>query len=130
MPTRRSLVALAALPLFSLSAHAGQFAPFTQKDFEAAQAAGKPILVHITAPWCPTCKAQKPIVEELAGREAYKNLVVFDVDFDSQMDVVRSLGANMQSTLIVYKGSKEVARSAGETDAAAIEAQVSKAFSG
>lgn len=130
MLSRRSLLLVAALPLVMNTAEAAQFAPFTAEAFEAAQAADMPILVDITASWCPTCKAQKPIIEDLAARDAFKNLVVLQVDFDSQKDVVRALGARMQSTLIVFKGRDEVARSVGETDAAVIEAQLSKAVSG
>ena len=40
---------------------------YSPQAFAAAQAAGKPILLHITAPWCPTCKAQKPILSKLEG---------------------------------------------------------------
>ncbi|NJM29268.1 MAG: thioredoxin family protein [Rhizobiales bacterium] len=130
MLSRRSLLLSATLPIFVSAAQAATFAGFTQEAFEAAQAAGKPILVDITASWCPTCKAQKPIIEEITGRDAFKDMVVLHVDFDSQKDVVRSLGARMQSTLIVFRGVDEVARSVGETDAAAIEAQLGKAVSG
>ncbi|MFN0192322.1 MAG: thioredoxin family protein [Aestuariivirga sp.] len=130
MLSRRSLLLSATLPIFVSAAQAATFAGFTQEAFEAAQAAGKPILVDITASWCPTCKAQKPIIEEITGRDAFKDMVVLHVDFDSQKDVVRSLGASMQSTLIVFRGKDEVARSVGETDAAAIEAQLGKAVSG
>lgn len=35
---------------------------FDQAAFEAAQKAQKPILVHITAPWCPDCRAQNAIL--------------------------------------------------------------------
>ena len=101
---------------------------FAAADFEAAQAAGKPILIDIWASWCPTCKAQGPIIEGLLSDARFKNMVVFHVDFDSQKDVVRGFGAQMQSTLIVFKGKAEVGRSVGETDATAIEALLALAI--
>jgi thioredoxin 1 len=101
-------------------------APFDAKAFEAAQAAGKPILVEISAPWCPTCKAQKPILSSLGSKPEFAMLTVFEVDFDSQKDVVRMLKATMQSTLIVYKGKEEVGRSVGDTNATSIEALLKK----
>ena len=101
-------------------------APFTQAAFTTAQKAGKPILVDITAPWCPTCAAQKPILGMLAIDPAFKDLVIFHVDFDSQKDVVRTLNARSQSTLIVFRGMDERGRSAGDTNAASITELVRK----
>jgi thiol-disulfide isomerase/thioredoxin len=111
----------------SISAFASESA-FTQQAFEAAQKAGKPILVHITATWCLTCRAQKPILSELRAEPKFKNIAVFDVDFDSQKDVVRAFGAQMQSTLITFKGSKEVGRSVGDTDAGSIASLLNKSI--
>ena len=109
-------------------AHAFQMQPFDIKAFEAAQAAGKSILVEITAPWCPTCKAQKPILSGLAAKAKFKDLVAFDVDFDSQKDLLRKFDVFMQSTLISFKGSKEVGRSTGDTNASSIEALLDKSI--
>ena len=98
--------------------------PFDAKTFEAAQTAGKPILVEVTAPWCPTCKAQKPILAELTQKAKFKDLVTFEIDFDTQKDLLRKFNVRMQSTLISYKGAREVGRSTGDTNASSIEAQL------
>src|ERR1700754_4499890 len=89
--------------------------PFSAEAFKAAQASGSPILVEIHADWCPTCKAQKPILEKLTADPKFRDLVVFRVDFDSMKPVVKEFGAQMQSTLIVFKGSAEQGRSVGDT---------------
>jgi thioredoxin 1 len=112
---------LAAVMLGSLPASAADWKPFTQAEFSAAQKDGKPILVDIFAPWCPTCRAQKPILEELTAKPEFKDLVVLVVDFD-QTDDVRALKAQQQSTRIVYKGAEEIARTVGETNPGSIEA--------
>jgi len=109
-------------------AHAFQMHPFDIKAFEAAQAAGKPILVEISAPWCPTCKAQKPILSDLATKAKFKDLVAFEIDFDDQKDLLRKFDVFMQSTLISFKGSKEVGRSTGDTNASSIEALLDKSI--
>jgi thiol-disulfide isomerase/thioredoxin len=101
---------------------------FDQKAFEAAQNAGKPILLHVSAPWCPTCKAQAPILGKLEAAPKFKNLVVLNIDFDSKKDLLRTLRVRHQSTLIVFKGKQEVGRSTGDTNAASIEALVGKAI--
>jgi thioredoxin len=100
--------------------------PYDAKAFHAAQAAGDTILVHVTAPWCPTCKAQRPIVESIEKERP--SLVVYDVDFDTAKDVLRQFRVQSQSTLIVFKGPKEVARSTGDTDPARLRALVARGF--
>ncbi len=102
--------------------------PYDQAGFEAAQAAGKPILVEVHADWCPTCRVQEPLVSELMRNPENAGFVVLRVDFDNQKDVVKRLRAQYQSTLIVFKGRKEVSRSTGETRKDAIAAQLAKAL--
>jgi thioredoxin 1 len=123
MISRRSLIALVSAFVAGtyIEAKASPQVPFTAEAFEAAQREGKSVLVDIWASWCPTCKAQAPVIEGLVNSKKFEGLTAFRVDFDAQADVVRSLGAQQQSTLIVFKGGKEVGRSVGETDPAAIE---------
>jgi thiol-disulfide isomerase/thioredoxin len=110
---------------FSLAAFAPASAspkPYDPAAFAAAQKAGQSILVHITAPWCPTCKAQKPIIEKLAAKPEFKDLVIFEVDFDTGREALMAFKARSQSTLIAFKGETETGRSAGDTNPGNIEA--------
>jgi len=107
-------------------AFAAETETFDPASFAAAQKSGKPIFVAIHASWCPTCKAQKPILSELMTEPKFKNLVYFVVDFDSQKDAVKFFGAHMQSTLIAFKGATETGRSVGNTDRASITALLNK----
>ena len=122
--------ALALGAALSLSPLASALTPaaYSPQSFAAAQAAGKPILLHITAPWCPTCKAQKPILSKLEGTAKFKDMVVLDIDFDTSKDLLRQLHVAQQSTLIVYKGKQEVGRSTGDTNSASIETLLGKAI--
>lgn len=122
------ILGMALIVSFGLAAQAAGPQPFDGKAFAAAQTAGKPILVEIHASWCPTCKAQTPILARLEGQDKFRNLVVFRVDFDSQKDAVRAFGARMQSTLIAFKGKQEVARSVGDTNESSIAALLGKAI--
>jgi thiol-disulfide isomerase/thioredoxin len=96
--------------------------------FDKALKAGGPILIHVTAPWCEICQAQKPIVAKLLSTPDFKAMKKFDVDFDTQKEILARYRVQMQSTMIVYKNGKEVDRQTGETDPAAIEALLRKAL--
>jgi thioredoxin 1 len=122
-----TLVAAAGLALGS-PASAADRKPFDQRAFEAAQASGKPILVEVSAPWCPICKAQAPILSRLRNDSRFKELVSFNIDFDSQKDLLRKFNVQKQSTLIVFKGRQEAGRSTGDTNAPSIEALLAKAI--
>lgn len=125
-----------SLSIAALAASAAAVAPalsamqrtFDAKAFAEAQAAGKPILVAVHASWCPTCKAQAPILGKLLADPKFNNLVFLVVDFDAQKDVVKRFGVRTQSTLIVFNGTSERARSVGDTDADSIAALVNKAL--
>lgn len=110
------------------SSWAATEAPFTQAAFIASEQAGKPILLHISAPWCPTCARQRPILDQLAADPAFKDLVIYKVDFDHQKDVLRAMGVQMQSTLIAFHGKTEEGRSTGDTNPASIRALVQKSL--
>ena len=114
-----------ALAAPAVALQGSKFAPAALAD---AQKAGKAILVEVSAPWCPTCKAQAPILGKLLTTDKYKGFVKLDVDFDSQKADLKQLNARQQSTLIVYKGDKEVGRSVGDTNPASIEALLAKAL--
>ncbi|OYV41396.1 MAG: thiol reductase thioredoxin [Rhodospirillales bacterium 20-64-7] len=111
------------------SARAATVEQFTEQAFKAAQADGQPILVDISAPWCPTCAQQKPIIDRLAATPAFAKLVILHVDFDTQKDVVRAMGARMQSTLIVFHGKTREGTSVGDTNPDSIKALLDKSRS-
>jgi thioredoxin len=121
------LAAFASMALFASAALAAEPIPFTAASFAAAQQADKPILVHIHADWCPICARQRQILGRLEAMPAFENLVVFNVDFDGQKDVVREFGARRQGTLIVFRDGAEKGRAVSETDPVKIKALLEKA---
>ena len=124
---RRPALILAALTLWSAAATAGEIRPFAQKDFDALAKDGKPVVVDVTAAWCPTCKAQKPIIEKLAAQPAYAGVTVMTVDFDAEKATLKTFNVKMQSTLIAFKGGKETGRSVGDSTPGGVEAIFKKA---
>ena len=129
MLNRRHLLSALSLLAVSISGwpvRAMERKPFDAKAFAAAQAAGKPILVEVSAVWCPICKVQKPILSNLAGKAKFKDVTLFEIDFDTQKDLLRTFRVQRQSTLIAFRGAQEVGRSTGDTNPTAIEALLDK----
>lgn len=118
---------LASLILASSGALAGEIQPYDAATFASLQAAGRPVVIDVYADWCPTCKAQAPIVADLVKQPEFKDFTVLKVNYDTQKNVRRELDVPKQSTLIVFRGKREVARSVGATDRASIEAALRKA---
>ena len=120
--------ALAALALFlSIGVAAGE-QPYDKAAFEKSLAEGKPVIVDFHADWCPTCKTQKPIVQELMRDPSMKEVTLFMADFDKEKDLKKALRVSQQSTFVVFKGGKEVARSTGQTRKAELAAAFAKAL--
>ena len=129
MPTRRNIITLVAVGLAMPTAFArAAVTEFTMDAFKAAQKAGKPILIDVWASWCPTCKAQGPVLKSLLADPKNKDMVMLRVNFDTQLDVLKAFNVQSQSTLIVFKGSKETGRSVGDTDAGSISALLATAI--
>ena len=105
---------------------AGEAEPYNQSAFTKAKAAGKTVLVDFYADWCPVCKKQAMAIPQVLKKEKFKDVVVLTADYDTEKELKKELKVRGQSTLIVFKGKKEVGREQGITSAAAIEALLSK----
>ncbi len=125
MKFAKSTILLALSSVLSFAV-AGEIKPFNQPEFDKLTMEGKPVVLDVSATWCPTCKAQKPIIDGLMNDPAYKDVTLMTIDFDSSKPVLRAFKVNTQSTLIAFKGKLEVARSIGDTTPAGIEGLVKK----
>jgi thioredoxin 1 len=111
MRTRRSFLILMSLAPAALAvpARAFEFKPYDASAVEKAIVSGKPVVLHVYASWCLQCHAQASILESLKNEKAYDGVSFFRVDYDKRKDVVAKLDCP-RSTLIAYKGGKEVKR--------------------
>lgn len=125
MKFAKAAVLLAVSSLASL-AMAGDIKPFSQQEFDKLTSQGKPVVLDISATWCPTCKVQKPILEGLMKQPAYKDVTLLIIDFDTEKATLKKFKVTMQSTLVGFKGAREVGRSVGDTTPAGIEGLIRK----
>src|SRR3979411_354717 len=94
--------------------------PYNQAQFDAMRAAGKPVAVVFHADWCPTCRAQAPLLKELTQTPELKGLTLFVAKFDTEKALKKSRGVTQQSTVVVFKDGKERVRSTGDTQQASL----------
>ena len=120
LKTTAFMIALASA--YGLPALAFDTKPYDAETFKAAQSAGKPVLIDIFAPWCPTCKAQHQVFESLQGKPEFAGVTILKVDYDTQTEALKFFKAQRQSTLIAFKGANETGRSVGDTKPESIEA--------
>ena len=99
--------------------------PFTEEAFEASQ--GRASASSSRLPRAGARFASDSVGSSACSRKGHvKDLMVYTIDFDVRKDLVREMGAQEQSTLIVFKGVVEIGRSTGENDPAAIESLLAK----
>ena len=83
----------------------------SQKDFERTIAKGV-TLVDFNAPWCAPCRAQDPVLKQLA--ESYNGqATVVKVNLDEARDIALSLQIQSIPTLIIYREGEELHRFVG-----------------
>lgn len=102
--------------------------PFDQAKFDQLLKEGKPVVLHIHADWCPVCRAQDAVLEDLLPMDEFKNLTVLRANFDTEKKLLRKYKVRNQSTFIMFKNGKEVSRSTGETDSTLIAELLRKAL--
>lgn len=126
------IAAIGALTIgaFQITAQANTngWSSYSASEFKMAQAKGQTIVVDVYADWCPTCRAQAPILDGLR-KEQQKNGVKFvKVNFDDEKAFLRMHRIPRQSTVLVFKGEEEVARSIAETNRARLRSVVLSAL--
>jgi len=120
-------VAAAAFGLLSFVATAAE-APYDKAVFDKLLADGKPVVVDFYADWCPTCKKQRVSVAALAADPKFASVSILIADYDKETELKKALRVSAQSTFVVFKGGKEVARSTGQTAREDVTATFAKAL--
>jgi thioredoxin len=94
-------------------------------DFDAGIAQGV-VLVDFFATWCPPCRTQGPILEEVADRLEGRARVA-KVDIDKARSIMQRYNVTAVPTLILFREGIEVKRFVGVTGADVLVAAVLEA---
>lgn len=127
---RRSVCTLfagAALAGLSPVAWALDIQPYSAERLAQLQTGGKPVAVHFHAEWCGTCKTQEKALQTIKAEGSLAQVTLLVADYDKEKDLRKQMKVRAQSTLVVFKGSQEVARLGGDTATDKLKSALAKA---
>ncbi len=126
---RRTILTAVALSLLAVSgAQAANKVPFEAAAFKAARDSGKPVVLQVAATWCGPCQEMKRTLSELVEKPEFKDVTIFEADFDANKEDLQKINAHHVTTLILYRDKNEVLRTVGETRPELIEPLLRKAM--
>ena len=136
--TRRSFLSTTALASVSavaslampLAANA-KTVPYSHATFDKFIASGETFLMGVHAKWCSTCDRQKRVINALRAQgEPYASMKLLAVDWDENRTspLIGKYNVPRRSTLIMFKGGKEIGRIVAGTGTAEIQALIDKAY--
>jgi len=97
---------------------------FSEEIFENAKTSGKTVVVNSYEVWCGTCSKQTKVLDQ--AEKEFKDIVFLSYEQSKNKDIAQKLGIEFWTTIVVYKGSDEVARIIGQTDKEAIYSAIQK----
>lgn len=84
--------------------------------------ADRPVLVDVTAAWCPPCRVMKPVLEALAGER--DDLRVVTLDADENVETAARLHILSMPTFVLFSHGVEVGRLVGARPARRLRAEL------
>lgn len=86
------------------------------------------VIVDVFATWCPTCAKQQRVFKKYSEKYPENDFHVLIIDYDKDKELVKKYKAPRQSTLVLFKGEKQLWYSVAESDYSVIEGELNKAF--
>ena len=99
--------------LLSLNANAMEKeTTFSKELFDKAQSDGKIVIVSSWIKYCTSCASQMKVLNK--AKNEFDNIEYFTFDITNK-EIAKFFDVQYQTTLLIYKNSKLVYRSIGET---------------
>jgi len=120
---KKLLVLLFLLAQFPANA-ADKYTNFSLSSLENAKANGKTVVVNSYEPWCWSCRKQDKVL--IGAKEEFKKVVFLTYQQGKNKDIAEALNISVRTTIVVFKGKKEVARIIGQTGKEEIYSAIQK----
>tara|TARA_Y100001935_G_scaffold98879_1_gene82212 strand:- start:339 stop:728 length:390 start_codon:yes stop_codon:yes gene_type:complete len=92
---------------------------FDKELFNKAQSEGKVVIVSSWIKYCSSCASQMKVLNTAKNNGELSDIKFDNIEYFSfnvrNKDIANLLDVQYQTTLIIFKGNKEVYRSVGET---------------
>ena len=120
---KKILVILVLLIQFPANA-ADKYTNFSLSSLEKAKNTGKTVVVNSYEPWCWSCRKQDKVL--ISAKDEFKGVVFLTYQQGKHKDIAEALNISMRTTIVVFKGKKEVARIVGQTGKTEIYSAIKK----
>ena len=105
--------------IFNTSVSMEKKTTFDKKLFEKAQSEGKVVIVSSWIKYCTSCASQMKVLNKAKNNGKlldikFENIEYFSFDVTNK-EIAKLFNVKFQTTLLIFKNSKEVYRSLGET---------------
>ena len=97
---------------------------FSTEIFEKARDSGKTVVINSYEVWCGTCSEQTKILNQ--AEKEFKDIVFLSYEQSKNKEIAQKLNIKYWTTIVVYKGNKEVARIVGQTNKKTIYSAIQK----
>lgn len=105
---------------------------FNQKDYDAAAASGKLVVLYFYANWCPNCKAEFPKMEAVFDDLNDPNVVGFRVNYNDsetaaeEKESARAHGVAYQHTKVFVRNGERILKSPESWDESRYRSEIAK----
>ena len=120
---KKILIILILLIQFPVNA-ADKYTNFSLLSLENAKSTGKTVVINSYEPWCWSCRKQDKVL--LGAKEEFKDVVFLTYQQGKHKDIAEALNVSVRTTIVVFKGEKEVARIIGQTGKPEIYSAIKK----
>jgi thioredoxin 1 len=120
-----AIIALATLGYATFAA--ADFVTFDKTKFEALVNSNAPVVVHTHEWWCPTCRVQARVLEELQKDPKFTKVTMLRASPGGDREVLEPMKVTSRSIIVVFANGKEVGRLNWVTDEAEIRALLEQA---
>ena len=120
---KKILVILILLIQFPLKA-ADKYTNFSLSGLEEAKSKGKTVVINSYEPWCWSCRKQDKVLSN--AKDEFKDIVFLTYQQGKHKDIAEALNISVRTTIVIFKGEKEVARIIGQTGKTEIYSAIKK----